>query len=79
VAEAWFGTRRLEQNAMVDSLVHHLNKLISNLNLPSLKSFGVSRQDLPMLAEKAKYSSSMRGNPVILSENTLIDILGQAL
>jgi alcohol dehydrogenase class IV len=79
VAEAWLGTRRLEKNSMVDSLVHHLNKLISNLNLPSLKSFGVSPQDLPMLAEKAKYSSSMRGNPVMLSENTLIDILRQAL
>lgn len=79
VAEAWLGTRIPNQNSMLDSLLYHLNKLVSHLNMPGFKSFGVSLQDLPILAEKAKYSSSMRGNMALLSENTLIDVLRQAL
>jgi Alcohol dehydrogenase, class IV len=79
VAEAWLGARIPDPNSMLDSLLDHLNKLASNLNLPGFKSFGVSLQDLPMLAEKAKHSSSMRGNVALLSENTLIDVLRQAL
>jgi alcohol dehydrogenase class IV len=79
VAEAWLGARIPDQSSMLDSLLDHYNKLASNFNLPGFNSFGVSLQDLPMLAKKAKHSNSMRGNPAELSENTLIDVLRQAL
>jgi len=44
-----------------------------------LGSFGITHLDLPEIATKAAQSSSMKGNPVPLSQEELLDILRQAL
>lgn len=56
-----------------------LKELSLRLKIPTLGSFGITHQDLPEIATKAAQSSSMKGNPVPLSHEELLDILRQAL
>jgi alcohol dehydrogenase class IV len=49
------------------------------LSVPPLSAFGLEQKDLPSIAEKAQKSTSMKGNPVQLTRDELVDILGQAL
>ncbi|MGC9355257.1 MAG: hypothetical protein ACP5D9_15525, partial [Mariniphaga sp.] len=45
------------------------------LKIPSLSAFGLSVADFPILVEKAKKASSMKGNPVLLNNEQLMKIL----
>lgn len=54
-------------------------QLVSDLNLPGLSEFGLTRNDFPLLVEKAKASSSMKGNPVELTDEQLFRILERSL
>jgi alcohol dehydrogenase class IV len=53
--------------------------LCSEFSVPSLSNFGLTERDLPAIAAKAQKSSSMKGNPIQLSIDELIEILRQAL
>jgi len=56
--------------------LHHLSK---SLNIRSLAALGVTQSDLPGIADAAAKASSMKGNPVILSEAQRLQILEEAL
>jgi alcohol dehydrogenase class IV len=45
------------------------------LNVPSLGAFGVTREAIPDLVARARRTSSMKANPVDLSDEELADIL----
>ncbi len=49
-----------------------------NHGLPGLRDMGVDRDDLTPIAEAAQASSSMRGNPVVLSVSQLLEIMHMA-
>jgi alcohol dehydrogenase class IV len=49
------------------------------LSIPPLSGFGLTDQVLPAIASKAQKASSMKGNPIQLTAEELIDILKQAL
>ena len=53
--------------------------LCRKLEIPPLRSYGVSAADLPVLVEKASKASSMKGNPVVLSREDLHEIISRAL
>jgi alcohol dehydrogenase class IV len=53
--------------------------LCEKLEIPPLRSYGVAPADLPMLVEKAALSSSMKGNPIVLSVEELGEIVMRAL
>lgn len=53
--------------------------LCRDLRVPPLAAFGVSETDFSTLVEKAKGASSMKGNPVELTDSELIQILEGAL
>jgi alcohol dehydrogenase class IV len=53
--------------------------LCADLSAPRLSSFGITAADLPAIAAQAKKSSGMRGNPVELNLQEIIDILRDAL
>lgn len=53
--------------------------LVRALDIPSLSSLGLRIKDLPLLVEKAKVASSMRGNPIVLTDEELTEILHHAL
>lgn len=49
------------------------------LNIKSLSRYGMARDDFPAIFEKAKRSSSMKGNPITLTEDEMGEILTKAL
>jgi alcohol dehydrogenase class IV len=53
--------------------------LTADLSIPPLSTYGITRDDLPVIAEKAASASSMQGNPVKLTHDELIAILSAAL
>ena len=56
-----------------------LQELTQRLEIPHLRSHGIRESDLGSLAGKAAKASSMRGNPVGLSQDELCAILQAAL
>jgi len=56
-----------------------VSKLVSELEIPTLSEFGLTTNDFPELVKKAKVSSSMKGNPVELTEGQLVRILELSL
>lgn len=49
------------------------------LGLPMLDQFGLTDQDLEVVAENARNASSMRANPIMLDDQAIIDILKRAM
>ena len=48
------------------------------LCLPSLRHYGLSQQEWPLLAEKALASSSMKGHPVDMTLQEVCDLVQRA-
>jgi alcohol dehydrogenase class IV len=46
--------------------------------IPTLSAYGVKSEDFPLLVEQAQHASSMKGNPVQLTDNELMVILEKA-
>ena len=66
-------------SAEAPDAVHWLRDLSRELQIPSLRSMGIAAADLPQISSKAAVASSMKGNPVLLSEVQRMEILEQAL
>ncbi len=49
------------------------------LHMLRLGDYGVRREDFPDIVEKSARASSMKGNPIALSDDELTAILEQAL
>ncbi len=56
-----------------------LRELINALAIPPLSQYGITTADFPLIIEKSKVASSMKGNPISLTEEELEGILAQAL
>ncbi|MFX0204691.1 MAG: iron-containing alcohol dehydrogenase [Candidatus Hodarchaeota archaeon] len=61
-----------------EALVEFLYKLTKDLNIPSLNDTGISSNEFFTIVEKAKKSSSMRYNPIMLNDQALYEILDRA-
>ena len=53
--------------------------LCKQLKVPPLSTFGISQTDIPMVVEKSKNASSMKGNPIRLTDEELTEILNRAV
>jgi alcohol dehydrogenase class IV len=53
--------------------------LCQKLEIPPLRNYGVTQSDLPVLVEKAAQANSMKGNPIVLTEGELREIISRAL
>lgn len=67
-----------KENASIRELADWFHELGRRLKIQSLKSFGIHRSDFPSIIEKSKNSSSMKGNPILLSDSDLARILDLA-
>lgn len=67
-----------ERFAEVERIVGDLGELCTALQIPPLRTYGVKREDFPVLIEKARASNSMKGNPVALTDDELCEILERA-
>jgi alcohol dehydrogenase class IV len=56
-----------------------VGELCAALSVPGLASYGAAQADFPALIEKAARSSSMKGNPILLTTDELEGILERAL
>ena len=59
--------------------VEWLRQLSRDLKIPPLRTYGISEADVPLLCEKAAVASSMKANPVVLTNDELAAILRAAL
>jgi alcohol dehydrogenase class IV len=53
--------------------------LVRDLEIPSLRHYGLRELDVAALVEKAKVASSMKANPVALDEAELVEIVERSL
>jgi alcohol dehydrogenase class IV len=67
--------RRFEE---VRRIVGDLAGLVEALAIPPLRRYGVTREAFPEIIEKARASSSMKGNPVVLRDEELREVLEHA-
>ena len=53
--------------------------LCAHLKVPRLGEYGVTRGDVGTIVEKAAASSSMKGNPLVLTTEELADVLYRSI
>ncbi|MCB0166624.1 MAG: iron-containing alcohol dehydrogenase, partial [Anaerolineae bacterium] len=56
-----------------------VEQLVADLMIPGLGSYGLTEADFPDLIQKAGQSSSMKGNPIKLTDEELAEILEKAI
>jgi alcohol dehydrogenase class IV len=56
-----------------------LEDIVRELNVPKLTVYGITREDIPVIVEKAQNASSMKANPVKFSEQELSEILEKTI
>ena len=66
------------QNASIEDGIDFVFDLVKHCQIPSLASFNIPAADDAIIIEKAKNSSSMKGNPIMLTEVQLQSILENA-
>lgn len=66
-------------NATIEDGINWISKMAKSLKIPSLSAFGITSADFPVLVEKAKNASSMKGNPVELNVSQLEEIMEKSL
>ena len=52
---------------------------VAQFALPPLSAYGIGEGDVPALVAQARQASSMRGNPVALTEGELATVLARAI
>lgn len=65
-------------NKANSGLIYWLHETLESLHVPPLSTFGIAQPDFRTIAVQAQKSSSMKGNPVPLTEGELIAILERA-
>jgi alcohol dehydrogenase class IV len=58
--------------------VQWASDLVDDLNIPRLSTYGMTQQDFPQVVQKTQHASSFKGNPIVLSEKELTEILEKA-
>jgi len=66
-------------NATIDDGLQWIKSLSIQMFVPGLEDYGVTEADFPAIVEKAKNSSSMKGNPISLTDEELTEILADSL
>ncbi|WP_372949714.1 iron-containing alcohol dehydrogenase [Mariniphaga sp.] len=66
-------------NAKAEDGIQWTAEMVKALRIPSLSAFGLSSSDFPDLVEKAKKASSMKGNPVLLNNKQLTEVLEKSV
>jgi len=56
-----------------------IQELCSQLQVPRLAEYGIKEADFSNIVEKSKNASSMKGNPIVLTEAELLAVLEKAV
>jgi len=66
-------------DAKEEDAVAWVQNTVAELHVPSLGTYGITRQHTATLVEKATHASSMKANPTVLTTDELAEILERAL
>ena len=66
-------------HATAEGGVEWVQKLVADLSVASLGTYGVREEHIPNIVAKAAKASSMKANPVVLAPDELAHTLRQAL
>lgn len=73
------GDERLVEHDAIESAVRLTAELAAALTIPPLRQFGLDESDVPAMVALARKASSMRFNPVVLSDEALAAALAEAI
>jgi alcohol dehydrogenase class IV len=65
--------------ATIDDGIQWLQDLGRDLKIQPLSRYGLSADHIPDLVDRAQKASSMKGNPVLLTESELVQIIEKAI
>lgn len=65
--------------ATADDAVHWVARLVSDLQIPTLRAYGLTAADAPAIVTAATQASSMKANPLPLTQTELSAILEAAI
>jgi len=71
----WAAKRSLPDEEAIARLISFIKGLLRDLKIPPLSHYGISENDIPKMVELARQSSSMKYNPIKLSDEALTAIL----
>ncbi len=63
----------------IEEAIAQLKNTCTQMLVPGLEDFGIRESDIPAITAKAKNASSMKGNPIELTDEELAGILEEAL
>ncbi len=66
------------KDAVAQDAVVWLTDLLARLEIPPLRMYGIRREDFPEIVAQSAKSSSMKGNPIMLTDDELTEILEKA-
>ena len=66
-------------NATADEGVEWVRQLVKDFKIPSLSSHAIKSEHIPEIVKNAKNASSMKANPIVLTDEELTEILQRAL
>jgi alcohol dehydrogenase class IV len=64
--------------ALADQGISWVQELCIQLNIPALSSYGLEKADFPAVVTTSQNASSMKGNPITLTKEELLEILDKA-
>lgn len=67
-----------DPKASITEALSWLHAWVASFALPSLRHYGLSQQECPLLAEKALASSSIKGHPVDMTPQEVCDLVQRA-
>ncbi|HTP09018.1 MAG TPA: iron-containing alcohol dehydrogenase [Anaerolineae bacterium] len=65
--------------AGASDMIEWLHQVCADLDVAPLSQFGFTLDDIPVVVAQAQKASSMKGNPIVLTEEELTRILSQAI
>ena len=68
-----------DSSATEDAGAAWVGALVSDLQIPRLHTYGITRDHTPELVDKASAASSMKANPIVLTREELAEVLQRAL
>jgi alcohol dehydrogenase class IV len=64
-----------DENGTIEDALDRLKNLCAQMFVPGLSEFGIKESDFPAIVAKAQQASSMKGNPIQLTDQELHTIL----
>ena len=68
-----------QSDATAEDAIGWLHALTAALSIPGLASFGLDESDIAEVVTAAQRASSMRGNPIKLSDAEVSEIVSRSL